>query len=126
MTEPWNAPGIEGPGGYSHAVTHGGLHFLSGQVGVTAAGEVVPGGCGPQTTQAIANVTRVLEHAGGALADVLAVTVHLRDAEDFAAFDAAYRGAMGDHRPARTTVVAALLDAELSVEITVVARARTS
>ena len=58
-----HAPKALGP--YSQAVQHGGLVFLSGQVGIDPeTGKFVEGGVEAQTHRVIQNLTAVLEAAG--------------------------------------------------------------
>ncbi|MES2259328.1 MAG: RidA family protein [Pseudomonadota bacterium] len=93
----------------------------SGQLAFDADGEL-KGDIAGQTTQVLNNLAAVLAVHGLTLADIGKTTVWLRRAEDFAAFNAAYAAAFGEHRPARSTVVAALAVAEALVEIEAIAR----
>lgn len=93
------------PGGsYSHAIRAGGLLLLAGQVGVDPADGRLPDGVAAQTRQALRNLEAVLRAAGGSLDRLAKTTCFLASLDDFAAFDAAYREVLGDHRPARSTV----------------------
>jgi 2-iminobutanoate/2-iminopropanoate deaminase len=104
----------------SDAVRFGDLLFVSGMVGMDAAGTVVAGGIAAETHQAFRNIAAVLAAAGAHLSDVLKVNVILTRAEDFAAFNAAYREIFPTDPPARVSMVAGLtIDA--CVEIDVVA-----
>lgn len=75
---------------YSHAlvVEAGRLVFISGQgpsdarggvVGVLRAGEDVEWAVTAQTRQAFSNVQALVEAAGGSLADIVELTIYLRD-----------------------------------------------
>jgi enamine deaminase RidA (YjgF/YER057c/UK114 family) len=55
----------------------------------------------------------VLEAAGSSLADLVNVTVYLKNASDFDAMNAVYRTCVTDQPPARTTVAADLPDGAL-------------
>ncbi len=104
----------------SDAVRFGDLLFISGMVGMDDAGSVINGGIAAETHQTFRNIAQVLAAAGATLNDVLKVTVILTRAEDFAAFNAAYREIFPTDPPARVSMVAGLtIDA--SVEIDVVA-----
>jgi len=104
----------------SDAVRFGELLFVSGMVGMDDEGSVVAGGVAAETRQTFRNIARVLAAGGATLADVLKVNVILTRAEDFAAFNAAYREIFPTDPPARVSMVAGLtIDA--SVEIDVVA-----
>jgi 2-iminobutanoate/2-iminopropanoate deaminase len=116
------APGAVGP--YSHAVRAGGFLFCSGQVALdphTAA--LVGDDVAAQTRQVFANIRAVLGAAGLALGDVVKTTVFLSTMDDFAAMNAVYAEAFGDHRPARSTVAVLGLPVGARVEIEVVAAA---
>jgi 2-iminobutanoate/2-iminopropanoate deaminase len=104
----------------SDAVRFGDLLFVSGMVGMDDEGRVVEGGVAAETRQTFRNIASVLAVAGATLGDVLKVNVVLTRAEDFAAFNAAYREIFPSDPPARVSMVAGLtIDA--SVEIDVVA-----
>lgn len=108
-------------GAYSPAVRAGDFVFVSGQVPRdprtgALAGE---GDVRQQTRQALANLTRALEAAGASLADVVSVSVHLADVDDWGAFDAVYREHFRAPFPTRTVTGAALRG--ILVEITAVA-----
>jgi 2-iminobutanoate/2-iminopropanoate deaminase len=93
------------PGGaYSQAVRAGELVVLAGQVGIDPASGQTAEGVEAQTRQAIANLDAVLRAAGGSLESLIKTTCFLTSVDSFAEFNAAYSEAMGDHRPARSTV----------------------
>ena len=77
-----------------------------------------------QTRVTLGKIRSVLRDGGLELADVVKVTVHLQDINDFAVFDATYREFFSEPFPARTTVESGLLG--ILVEIDVVACARSS
>lgn len=117
------APRAIGP--YSQAVSDGGLVFTSGQVGLDpATAELVPGGFEAQARRVFENLRQVLSASGCGFADVLKATVYLADFKDFPTLNAIYAEAMGDHRPARSTVQVAGLPKGALVEIDLVARKR--
>jgi 2-iminobutanoate/2-iminopropanoate deaminase len=109
---------------YSQAMVGGGLVFTAGSLGVDpATGELVPGGAGEQATQAIANLTAILDAAGSSLDRVLKTTIFLADMEDFAAVNEAYAAAFPQPYPARSTFAVAALPRGGRVEIECVALA---
>jgi len=114
-----NAPAAIGP--YSQAVTHGGLVFLSGQLGIDPATGVIPEDFTAQATQALANVRAVVEAAGSDLSHVLSVDVFLIDMGRFAEFNQIYSTFFTTHKPARAAVAVAALPREAQVEVRVVA-----
>jgi 2-iminobutanoate/2-iminopropanoate deaminase len=109
-------------GAYSPAVRAGDFVFVSGQVPRDPeTGAVVGDDVAAQTRQTLANLRRVLAAAGAALEDVVSVAVHLARADDWAAFDAAYRESFAAPFPTRTAVGADLRG--VLVEVTAVAYA---
>jgi 2-iminobutanoate/2-iminopropanoate deaminase len=109
---------------YSQAMVGGGLVFVAGNLGVDAVtGELVDGGAGPQASQAIANLTAILDAAGSSLDRVLKTTIFLVDMDDFAAVNEAYATAFPQPYPARSTVAVAALPRAGRVEIECVALA---
>ncbi len=103
-------------GPYTPVVRAGDFIITSGQVGI-AGGALVEGGLRAELTQAIANLTAVLESAGATFADVVKTTVFLRHMSDFAPMNEAYVAAFGDHRPARSAVAVVELPVGALVEV---------
>lgn len=95
--------------------------FLSGQLAFDEHGGI-SGDVAAQTRRCLERCRDVLATQGLDLDAVVKATVWLRQAEDFAAFDAAYAQVFGTHRPARSTVVSALVVPAALVEIELVAR----
>ncbi len=115
------APAALGP--YSQAVSVDGWLFTSGQVGIDpATGSMVSGGFEAQTRQVLRNLEAVLANAGCTFADVVKATLYVKDLADFSRLNELYAAAMGENRPARSTVQAAALPAGALVEIDLVAR----
>ncbi|MFN7962291.1 MAG: RidA family protein [Thermoanaerobaculia bacterium] len=118
-----HAPAAIGP--YSQAISVDGWIFTSGQIGLDPAkGELVEGGFEAQARQVLANLAQVLETAGASFQDVVKTTIFLVDFADFAAINRLYGEAMGEHRPARSTVQVAALPRGALLEIDLVARRR--
>lgn len=116
-----SAPKAIGP--YSQAVIEGGFLFSSGQVPLDpATGRLVEGGIETSTERVLDNLEAVLREAGLSFAHVVRTTVYLTRAEDFPAMNAVYARRFGDHRPARSTVIAAALPAGAPLEIDLIAR----
>lgn len=115
------APGSIGP--YSQAVEIDGWLYTSGQVGLDpTTGALVEGGFEAQARRVFVNLTAVLATVGCTFSDVVKATVYVTDLADFATLNGIYAEAMGDHRPARSTVQVAALPAGAMVEIDLVAR----
>jgi len=87
---------------FSAGVQVGDLLFLSGQIGVDAAGQLVPG-LRPQVDQAMANIRDALALAGADLDDIVKCTIMLRDMTRWAEFNTAYLAYFAaDRLPARS------------------------
>lgn len=118
-----NAPAAIGP--YSQAVELDGWIYTSGQVALDpATGELVAGGFEAQARRVLANLEAVLATAGCTFGDVVKATVYLKSLADFPTLNALYGQAMGEHRPARSTVEVAALPKGALVEIDLVAKRR--
>jgi 2-iminobutanoate/2-iminopropanoate deaminase len=110
-------------GAYSPVARAGHLVFVSGQVPKDpATGEMVGGDVQAQTRRVLENVRLALGTAGLGLDDVVSVTAYLADADDWGAFNEAYKATFRPPYPTRTTVGAGLRG--ILVEISVVAAVR--
>lgn len=115
------APAAIGP--YSQAVSADGWLYTSGQIALDpATGEVVDGGFEAQVKQVLANLKAVLASAGGSFGDVVKTTIYVTDLASFPRLNELYGEAMGDHRPARSTVEVSGLPKGVLVEMDMVAR----
>ena len=111
-----SAPPVAGP--YSTAVRAGDWLVLAGQVGLDPlTGLLVWGGVESEAAQALANVGAVLSDCHATWSDVAKVGIFLTDLGNFGAVNVLYEGAIGAHRPARSTVGVAALPAGAAVEI---------
>jgi len=116
-----NAPAAIGP--YSQATIAGGFLFTAGQIPLDPGTmEVVAGDVVPQTQQVLANLQQVLAQAGCTWKDVVKTTVFLQDMADFPRFNEVYAAALGEARPARSTVQVAALPRGVSVEVELIAK----
>jgi enamine deaminase RidA (YjgF/YER057c/UK114 family) len=101
-----------------------GLVFVSGQVATDDQGRVqAPGDAGAQTRVVFRRIEQVLAAAGGALADLVSLTIYLTDVRrDFPAVSAVRNEVLADPPPASVLVqVAALAETGCVVEISGVA-----
>ena len=114
------APKAIGP--YAQAVLIDGWLFSSGQIPLTADGQLAGADIEAQTEQVFDNLEAVLAAAGASLAQVVKSTVFVKDLQDFARLNSVYARRFGAHTPARSTVEAARLPRDVKVEIEVVAR----
>jgi len=119
-----NAPKPVGP--YAVAIGTEELVFCAAQAGLDpATGKLAPGGTGPETEQALANLAAVLEAAGLSFADVVKAGLFLLDMADWPIVNEIYGRAMGPNPPARTTVGVASLPIGARIEIDMIAVRRT-
>ncbi|ALS80164.1 RidA family protein [Planococcus kocurii] len=109
-------------GPYSQGVVSGGILYSSGQIPLTAAGELVEGTISEQAHQVFSNLKAVLAEAGSSFGDVIKTTVFIKDMNDFAELNEIYATYFGDHKPARSTVEVARLPKDVKVEIEVIAK----
>lgn len=114
------APAAIGP--YAQAIVADGWLFTSGQIPLTAAGQLAGSDIESQTEQVFDNLAAVLGAAGASLTQVVKTTVFVQDLNDFARLNAVYERRFGSHKPARSTVQVARLPRDVLVEIEVVAR----
>ncbi len=114
------APAAVGP--YSHAITHQGLAFCSGQIPLDPdTMEMVGTTIEPQTEQVMKNIKSVLEAVGTTLDRVVKTTVFLGSMDDFSAMNKVYEAAFGGHKPARSTFAVKALPKGALVEIECIA-----
>jgi len=115
-----NAPRAIGP--YSQAVIYNGIAYLSGQIPLNPANnQLLEGDIAAQTERVLENLKAVLEACGASLESVLKTTVFLKDMGDFPKMNEVYGRYFGANPPARSTVQAARLPRDVSVEIDAIA-----
>ena len=114
------APGLPAPAGhYSQAVvTRGGLVFVSG---VLPARDLTDLSFAAQCDSVFGQCEQILRAAGCGLQDVVQCTAYLAGVEHWPAFNAAYAGVFGEHRPARAVVPVPALHHDFLVEVQLVA-----
>lgn len=114
------APAAIGP--YSQGIVANGFLFTAGQIAIDpASGQVVAGNVVAQAERVMQNLTAVLTQAGTDWSRVVKTTVFLHDMNDFPLVNEVYARALGDARPARSTVQVAGLPRGVLVEIEAVA-----
>ena len=105
-------------GHYSHAVCAGGLVYVSGQLPVTAEGQLLDQApFEQQAQQALANVEAALRAAGSSVRQLVQVRVYVTDIDHWPAFNALYARWCGDARPARAVVPVPRLHYGFLVEV---------
>jgi len=120
-----NPPTLAPPSGYANGilVEGGRLVFLAGQTGTDATGAIAhPGDLVAQFRRALANLGVVVEEAGGAMTDIVKLTIFVTDKAAYRAqlkpIGEAYRSFFGRYYPAMTLVeVKSLFDDQAWVEI---------
>ena len=108
-------------GPYSPGILSGGFLFVAGQVGRGPDGNV-GGTIEEQTRYTIENVGKVLRAAGCDFKDVVKANVYITKSEYFQAFNPIYMEYFPEPRPARATVIAALVDASFMIKIEAIAK----
>jgi 2-iminobutanoate/2-iminopropanoate deaminase len=115
------APAPIGP--YSQAIKAGNTVYVSGQIPLSAAGQLVgEGDVSAQTHQVLKNLTAVLAAAGLQLTDVVKCSIFVKDLGNFVTINQIY-GTYFDEAtaPARETVEVARLPRDVEVEISCIA-----
>jgi enamine deaminase RidA (YjgF/YER057c/UK114 family) len=110
-------------GNYSQAVEvtgAGRLLFISGQIPVTAQGEL-PAGFHAQARLAWANVVAQLDAAGMSIANLIKVTIFLSSRDYAMPNREVRREVLGTHAPAMTVIIAGIFDSDWLLEIEAVA-----
>ena len=114
-------PSAIGP--YSQAIRAGNLLFVSGQIAIDpSTGALIEDSTiQAQTRRVLQNLTGIVEAAGGSAQSIVKTTVFLKDMNDFAEMNAVYAGFFVSFPPARSTVQAARLPRDVSIEIDCIA-----
>lgn len=116
------APKAIGP--YSHAVTHNGLIFCSGQLAFDPhTMELVGDDIETQTRQVMKNIETVLTGLGSGLDKIIKSTIFLDTIDDFLGMNRVYEECLNGHKPARSAFEAGKLPKGGLVEIEVIAAA---
>jgi len=111
--------GIAAPLGHlSNATRAGRRLYLAGLVALDERGALVGrGSIREQTLHICRSIERICAQHGAGLDAVARCLVFITDRAGYAEYDAAFAEAFGEHRPARATVIADLVNPEFLVEI---------
>lgn len=109
------APAAIGP--YSQAVEVNGFVFTSGVIPVDPATGIIPGGIEAQATQALTNITNLIEASGASVDKVIKTTVFIKEMNDFAKINEIYAKFFKEPFPARSCVEVARLPKDVLLEI---------
>jgi 2-iminobutanoate/2-iminopropanoate deaminase len=115
-----NAPAAIGP--YSQAVKVGGLLYSSGQIALTASGNMLENNIKVQTRQIFKNLKAILEDNGGSLNTVIKINIFLTDMNDFGIVNVLMAEEFGDHKPVRSTVQVSALPKNAMIEMDIIAK----
>lgn len=114
------APEPRGP--YVHARQHGGLVYVTAQIGRDPkTGDFVEGGFAAEFNQAIDNVEAILKAAGTSLDRVVKAQIEFVDESDLDAMNRIYGERFHEPLPARTSFGAAFLWKGAKVQIDCIA-----
>ena len=109
----------------SQAIRAGDWLFVSGQLGNDPkTRKLAEGGIGPETRQVCENLKAVLEEGGSALANVVKVTIYMKDLNELPAMNAVFSEYFAVDPPARTTFECTRLVGDARVEIEAIAFVR--
>lgn len=113
--------GTNSSGPYSPGIVSGGFLFVAGQVGRGPDG-TIGATIEEQTRFVLENIGNVLRAAGCDFKDVVKTTVYITKQEFLQAYNPIYMEFFPEPRPARATVVAALVDDQFLIEIEAIAK----
>jgi len=112
------APAAVGPYSQAVATEAGKTVYLSGQIGLEPeTGELVSENFDTQVRQAFANMSAVIEAAGGTLDNIVKLTLFLTDLDRFAAANAIMAELIPEPFPARSTIGVAALPKGAQFEV---------
>ena len=105
---------------FSGGFIAGNTLYVAGQQGRDEAGKL-NGDIGPQTTNTIAAIKKVVDAAGFKMSDLVSVTVFVTSLDDVPKMNEVYKALMPDPKPARATVQVAGLIGGAKIEISAIA-----
>ena len=115
---------VAGPaiGPYQQATEAGGFVFLSGQLALDEAGNLLSGTVAEQTRKALERAQSLLKEGGLSLADVVKATVFLVDLKTFSEMNGVYAEFFPQNPHSRSTIQVAGLPKGGAVEIELLAK----
>ena len=109
-------------GHYSHAVIHGDLIFISGQLGFDPGTTKINAKNFEEEMQnCLANMAAILSKAGSSVDRLLKVTIYLSDVKYWTSANKVYAEFLGTHKPARAVIPCNTLHHGFKVEIEAIA-----
>jgi 2-iminobutanoate/2-iminopropanoate deaminase len=122
MRKPIHPPGAPKPlAPYTPAIELNGVVYLSGQIALNAAGELVNGSIEAETTQVMENLGALLGAAGLTHDDLVKVTIYLSDMAHYGTVNAVYGSYFKEAPPAREAIAVKGLPRGANVEISGIA-----
>jgi 2-iminobutanoate/2-iminopropanoate deaminase len=107
---------------FSEGVRVNNTMYMSGQLGnLPGKHELVPGGIGPETRQALENISAALNRHQASMQDLVKCTVFLADISEAPAMNKVYKTFFTDHYPARSAIAGSGLALGARVEIECIA-----
>lgn len=113
------APEPIGP--YSQAIAHGNILFVSGQIALHRAGNLITNNIEQETEQVMANLKEILKSNGMDFSHVVKTTIFLKDMNNFPRVNETYGKYFTSTPPARETVEVSRLPKDVNVEISCIA-----
>ncbi|MFP9100245.1 RidA family protein [Flavobacterium sp. RHBU_24] len=114
------APAPIGP--YSQAILIGNTIYTSGQIPLTATGELISSDIEAETKQVMENLKAVLEAGGATFEHVVKTSIFISNMDDFVKINGVYGSYINEETaPARETVQVARLPKDVNVEISMIA-----
>ncbi|MGL5006109.1 MAG: 2-iminobutanoate/2-iminopropanoate deaminase [Plesiomonas sp.] len=120
------APAAIGP--YVQGVDLGSMILTSGQIPVNPATGEIPEDIAAQARQSLENVRAIVEAGSLRVADIVKMTVFVKDLNDFATVNSVYEAFFVEHNatfPARSCVEVARLPKDVKIEIEAIALRRS-
>jgi 2-iminobutanoate/2-iminopropanoate deaminase len=114
-------PAKKPKGHYSPGIVFNGMVFVSGQLPLSAEGEVIMGTIEEETRQCMKNIETILAASGSSLSRILKVNVFIADIGNWPKFNETFAEIMGEHRPARIVVPCNQLNYGCGIEIDCIA-----
>ncbi len=120
--DPIHPPGAAKPiAPYTPAIDANGTLYLSGQIALTANGELRTDHIEEETRQVMENIGTLLRAAGLGYEHLVKVTIFMSDMAHYAAVNKVYGGYFTDSPPAREAVAVKGLPRGVNVEISGIA-----
>ena len=108
-------------GPYSQALIKNNQLFVSGQIGLSATGQLDTSSVENECRQALNNLKNIIEAAGYTMNDVCKTTLYTTDLNNFKTINKVYSDYFSDPPPARETVEVKALPAGARFEISAIA-----